>query len=189
MLEIINNLEYIPDELSNLEDLISDTYFCNYSIFQSMPDSWAIRHLFPILPIHRLNEEPMRRATLADITCDSDGRIDRFIDLYDAKSVLPLHSFTGQSYFLASFLVGAYQEILGDLHNLLGDTNAVHISQDEEGEVVIDHVVKGDRVRDVLSYVQYSSDELLASMRKDVELAVRNKKITLEESGRVGRVY
>ena len=189
MLEIINNLEYIPDELSNLEELISDTYFCNYSIFQSMPDSWAIRHLFPILPIHRLNEEPMRRATLADITCDSDGRIDRFIDLYDAKSVLPLHSFTGQSYFLASFLVGAYQEILGDLHNLLGDTNAVHISQDEEGEVVIDHVVKGDRVRDVLSYVQYSSDELLASMRKDVELAVRNKKITLEESGRFLRFY
>ncbi|MCH2694347.1 MAG: biosynthetic arginine decarboxylase [Acidobacteriia bacterium] len=189
VLEIINNLEYIPDELSNLEELISDTYFCNYSIFQSMPDSWAIRHLFPILPIHRLNEEPMRRATLADITCDSDGRIDRFIDLYDAKSVLPLHSFTGQSYFLASFLVGAYQEILGDLHNLLGDTNAVHISQDEEGEVVIDHVVKGDRVRDVLSYVQYSSDELLASMRKDVELAVRNKKITLEESGRFLRFY
>ena len=189
VLEIIKNLEYIPDELSNLEELISDTYFCNYSIFQSMPDSWAIRHLFPILPIHRLNEEPKRRATLADITCDSDGRIDRFIDLYDAKGVLPLHSFTGQSYFLASFLVGAYQEILGDLHNLLGSTNAVHISQDEEGEVVIDHVVKGDRVRDVLSYVQYSADELLASMRKDVELAVRNKKITLEESGRFLRFY
>lgn len=189
VLEIIKNLEYIPDELSNLEELISDTYFCNYSIFQSMPDSWAIRHLFPILPIHRLNEEPKRRATLADITCDSDGRIDRFIDLYDAKGVLPLHSFTGQSYFLASFLVGAYQEILGDLHNLLGSTNAVHISQDEEGEVVIDHVVKGDRVRDVLSYVQYSADELLASMRKDVELAVRNKKITPEESGRFLRFY
>ena len=189
VLEIIKNLEYVPDELSDLEELISDTYFCNYSIFQSMPDSWAIRHLFPILPIHRLNEEPMRRATLADITCDSDGRIDRFIDLYDAKGVLPLHSFTGQSYLLASFLVGAYQEILGDLHNLLGDTNAVHISQDEEGEVVIDHVVKGDRVRDVLSYVQYSSDELLSSMRRDVELAVRNKNITLEESGRFLRFY
>ena len=189
VLVIIKNLEYVPDELSDLEELISDTYFCNYSIFQSMPDSWAIRHLFPILPIYRLNEEPMRRATLADITCDSDGRIDRFIDLYDAKGVLPLHSFTGQSYLLASFLVGAYQEILGDLHNLLGDTNAVHISQDEEGEVVIDHVVKGDRVRDVLSYVQYSSDELLASMRRDVELAVRNKNITLEESGRFLRFY
>ena len=189
VLEIIKRLKYVPDEFSNLEELISDTYFCNYSIFQSMPDSWAIRHLFPILPIHRLNEEPIRRATLADITCDSDGRIDRFIDLHDVKRVLPVHPFNGEPYFLASFLVGAYQEILGDLHNLLGDTNAVHISQDAEGEVVIDYVVKGDRVSDVLRYVQYNPEELLASMRKDVEQAVRKKKITLEESGRFLRFY
>ncbi len=182
ILKMVNDMDYVPDELKNLESLISDTYFCNYSIFQSMPDSWAIRQLFPILPLHRLDEEPTRRAILADITCDSDGKVDRFIDLHDVKRVLPLHPFDGTDYYLAAFLVGAYQEILGDLHNLLGDTNAVHISMDEDGEVSIDHVVKGDTVREVLNYVQYSSDELLSLMRRDVERAVREKRITLEES-------
>ena len=147
ILKIVHDLDYVPDELKNLESLISDTYFCNYSIFQSMPDSWAIRQLFPILPIHRLAEEPTRRAILADITCDSDGKVDRFIDLHDVKRVLALHPFDGSDYYLAAFLVGAYQEILGDLHNLLGDTNAVHLSLDENGEVSIDQVIKGDTVR------------------------------------------
>jgi arginine decarboxylase len=182
VLKIVNELEHVPDELKNLESLISDTYFCNFSIFQSMPDSWAIRQLFPILPIHRLQEEPTRRAILADITCDSDGKVDRFIDLHDVKRVLPLHPFDGTDYYLAAFLVGAYQEILGDLHNLLGDTNAVHVSLEEDGEVSVDHVVKGDTVREVLQYVQYNSDELLSLMRKDVERSLREKRITLEES-------
>ncbi|MEK8023480.1 MAG: biosynthetic arginine decarboxylase [Candidatus Hydrogenedentota bacterium] len=182
ILKIIQDLDYVPDELENLPTQLSDTYFCNYSIFQSMPDSWAIRQLFPILPIHRLNEDPTRRAILADITCDSDGKVDRFIDLHDVKKVLELHPYNGSDYFLAAFLVGAYQEILGDLHNLLGDTNAVHVSLDDEGEISIDHVVKGDTVRQVLSYVQYNADELEDAMRKDIERAVREKKITLEES-------
>jgi arginine decarboxylase len=189
ILRLVHELDYVPDELNNLESLLSDTYFCNYSIFQSMPDSWAIRQLFPITPIHRLDEEPTRRGILADITCDSDGKVDRFIDLHDVKKVLPLHPFNGTDYYLAVFLVGAYQEILGDLHNLLGDTNAVHVSLEDDGEISVDHVVKGDTVREVLNYVQYNADELTALMRKDVERAVREKKITLEESARLLRFY
>jgi arginine decarboxylase len=189
VLKIVDELDYVPDELKNLESLISDTYFCNFSIFQSMPDSWAIRQLFPIVPIHRLAEKPTRRGILADITCDSDGKVDRFIDLHDVKRVLALHPFNGSDYYLAVFLVGAYQEILGDLHNLLGDTNAVHVSLQGDGQISVDHVVKGDTVREVLKYVQYNSDELLALMRKDVERAVRDRKITLEESALFLRFY
>ena len=125
----------MPEELQGLEALLSDTYFCNLSIFQSMPDSWAIKQLFPIMPIHRLNEPPTRRAVLGDITCDSDGKIDQFIDLRDVRNTLELHPYDGQPYYLGAFLLGAYQEILGDLHNLFGDTNAVHVSLDEDGEI------------------------------------------------------
>ena len=114
--------------------MLSDTYFCNFSLFQSMPDSWAIKQLFPIMPIHRLNEKPTRHAVLGDITCDSDGKIDQFIDRRDVKKTLPLHPSNGEPYYLGAFLVGAYQEILGDLHNLFGDTNAVHVSLDEDGD-------------------------------------------------------
>ena len=149
----------MPEELQGLEALLSDTYFCNFSIFQSMPDSWAIKQLFPIMPIHRLNEAPTRRAVLGDITCDSDGKIDQFIDLRDVRNTLELHPFDGQPYYLGAFLLGAYQEILGDLHNLFGDTNAVHVSLDDDGEVSLDDVIKGDTVREVLAYVQYSADE------------------------------
>lgn len=189
LLRIIRGMDYVPDELENLESLLADTYFCNYSVFQSMPDSWAIKQLFPILPIHRLAEEPSRRGILADITCDSDGKVDRFIDLHDVKNVLELHPFNGERYYLGAFLVGAYQEILGDLHNLFGDTNAVHVRLDENDEVVIEHVVKGDTVSQVLSYVQYSADELLAAMRRDVEKAVRSNRLTIEESARFLRFY
>ncbi len=179
---IVSKLDHIPEELEGLADLIRDTYFCNFSVFQSMPDSWAIRQLFPVAPIHRLNEEPTRRAVLADITCDSDGKVDQFIDLHDIKKTLELHEFTGQPYYLAVFLVGAYQEILGDLHNLFGDTNAVHVDLDEENQPILDHIVEGDTVSDVLSYVQYNVPLLIDRMRKMVERAVREKKITLEES-------
>ena len=189
LLGIIRNLDHVPEEFSSLEALISDTYFCNYSVFQSMPDSWAIDQLFPITPIHRLDQEPTRRAILADITCDSDGRVDRFIDAHGVSPVLPLHPFEGKPYYLAVFLVGAYQEILGGLHNSLGDTNAVHVSQEPGGEVRVDHVVQGDRVKDVLSYVEYNADQLLSLMRRDIERAVRDRKISLEESGRLLRFY
>jgi arginine decarboxylase len=189
LLKIVRELDYVPEELTGLEHLLSDTYFCNFSIFQSMPDSWAIKQLFPIMPIHRLNEEPSRRAVLGDITCDSDGKIDQFIDLRDVRNTLQLHPYDGSPYYLGAFLLGAYQEILGDLHNLFGDTNAVHVSLDDDGEVNLDAVIKGDTVREVLHYVQYSADELAVRMRKDVERAVRAGKISLDESRQLLTFY
>jgi arginine decarboxylase len=182
VLTTIRKLDYVPDEFEGLEQMLSDTYFCNYSIFQSMPDSWAIDQLFPIMPIHRLREEPECRGILADITCDSDGKVDRFIDRRQVKSVLELHDYTGDDYLIAAFLVGAYQEILGDLHNLLGDTNAVHVTVDETGHVSIDEVIEGDTVREVLQYVQFSADELMRAMRKTVERALREQKLSIDES-------
>jgi arginine decarboxylase len=172
ILRMVRELDYTPEELQGLESMLSDTYFCNFSVFQSMPDSWAIKQLFPIMPIHRLTENPTRKAVLGDITCDSDGKIDQFIDLRDVRNTLQLHEYTGQPYYLGAFLLGAYQEILGDLHNLFGDTNAVHVSLDENNHLNIDEVIKGDTVREVLAYVQYKADELTDRIRKDVEKAV-----------------
>ena len=189
ILRIVKTLEYVPEELQGIEDQMADTYFCNFSIFQSLPDSWAIQQLFPILPIHRLHEKPLRRGTLADITCDSDGKIDRFIDRRDVNKSLELHDVNGKDYHLAVFLVGAYQEILGDLHNLFGDTNSVHVSLDGNGDVNVDTVVKGDTVQQVLSYVQYSSNELLAKVHKDVEGALRSRRISLDEAAQFLRIY
>jgi len=182
-------LDYFPEELEGLDGLLSDTYFCNFSLFQSMPDSWAVKQLFPIMPIHRLEEEPFRHGILGDISCDSDGKVDQFIDRRDVKKTLPLHTFSGEQYVLGAFLVGAYQEILGDLHNLFGDTNAVHVSLDERNAVVIDAVIKGDTVREVLDYVQFKSNTLLEQFRKDVETAVREGRIGYEESGLLLRFY
>ncbi len=182
-------LEYFPEELEGLDAMLSDTYFCNFSLFQSMPDSWAVKQLFPVMPIHRLEEPPTRGAILGDISCDSDGKIDQFIDRRDVKRTLPLHPFNGQDYYLGAFLVGAYQEILGDLHNLFGDTNAVHVSLNGSGEVILDHVIKGDTVREVLDYVEFQADDLLAQFRHDVEAALREGKIGYEESGRLLRFY
>jgi arginine decarboxylase len=189
ILRMMKELDYAPEELQGLKSMLSDTYFCNFSVFQSMPDSWAIKQLFPIMPIHRLNEAPTRRAVLGDITCDSDGKVDQFIDLRDVRQTLELHPVNGQPYYLGAFLLGAYQEILGDLHNLFGDTNAVHVRLDESGEIVLDGVVKGDTVREVLAYVQYNGDELLNQLRKDVERAVRGSKITVQESRQLLHFY
>jgi arginine decarboxylase len=189
LLKIVRELDFVPEELEGLENLLSDTYFCNFSIFQSMPDSWAVKQLFPVMPIHRLNEPPTRRAVLGDITCDSDGKIDQFIDLRDVRNTLQLHAYDGQPYYLGAFLLGAYQEILGDLHNLLGDTNAVHVSLDDDGEINLDAVIKGDTVREVLHYVQYSADELASKIRKDVERAVRAGKLSLDESRQLLNFY
>ncbi|MGF1632495.1 MAG: biosynthetic arginine decarboxylase [Phycisphaerae bacterium] len=189
ILRIVRKLEYIPEEFQTLEAMLSDTYFCNMSIFQSMPDSWAIDQLFPIMPIHHLGEEPTCRGILADITCDSDGKVDKFIDRRDIKHVLELHPYKGEDYCLGAFLVGAYQEILGDLHNLLGDTNAVHVTVDELGRVSVDEVVEGDTVNEVLAYVQYNSTELMRSMRKVVEAALKDRKISIDESRQLLRFY
>jgi arginine decarboxylase len=182
-------LDYFPEELEGLETLLSDTYFCNFSLFQSMPDSWAVKQLFPIMPIHRLKEAPTRRAVLGDISCDSDGKVDQFIDRRDVKKTLPLHNYNGQPYYLGAFLVGAYQEILGDLHNLFGDTNAVHVSLGENGETMLDAVIQGDTVREVLDYVQFNAKMLLEQFRRDVEQALREGRIGYEESGRLLRFY
>jgi arginine decarboxylase len=187
--KMAKELDYFPEELEGLDGLLSDTYFCNFSLFQSMPDSWAVKQLFPIMPIHRLEEEPFRHGILGDISCDSDGKVDQFIDRRDVKKTLPLHTFNGAPYFLGSFLVGAYQEILGDLHNLFGDTNAVHVTLDEKGAVVLDAVIRGDTVREVLDYVQFKSTSLLEQFRKDVEAAVREGRIGYEESGLLLRFY
>ncbi len=179
----VRNQAHVPEELEGLEKALSDTYFCNFSMFQSMPDAWAVDQLFPICPIHRLNEEPTRRATLADITCDSDGKIDSFIDLRDVKHVLELHPKSeGQDYYLGFFLVGAYQEILGDLHNLFGDTNTVHVQLNSEGDYDVKEVVAGDTVAEVLAFVDYSENELLGKMRNNVEKAINKKLMTIEES-------
>jgi arginine decarboxylase len=182
-------LEYFPEELESMDGMLSDTYFCNFSLFQSMPDSWAVKQLFPIMPIHRLNELPSRNGVLGDISCDSDGKIDQFIDRRDVRRTLPLHAFNGEPYLLGAFLVGAYQEILGDLHNLFGDTNAVHVSLGENGDVILDTVIQGDTVREVLDYVQFNSKTLLEEFRRDVETALREGKIGYEESGRLLRFY
>ena len=189
LLKIVREMREVPEELEGLERALSDTYFCNFSMFQSLPDIWAIDQLFPIMPIHRLGEEPTRRAVLADITCDSDGKIDHFIDRRDVKSVLELHPVNGQDYYLGIFLIGAYQEILGDLHNLFGNTNTVHVSLAPAGGYQIEHVVTGDTVTDVLKYVSYSREELVARVRRFAELAVRANRMSLEETRSMLRLY
>ena len=188
LLKIVRDLEYVPDEMEGLEKQLSDTYYCNFSLFQSMPDHWAVKQLFPTIPIHRLNREPMRRGIIADLTCDSDGKIDQFIDLRDVKGFLELHSPNGGEYLIATFLVGAYQEILGDLHNLFGDTDAVHVKIDGD-DYSVEKVVKGDSVSEVLSYVQYNKDSLVSRVRRSVEAALREKRITMAESGRFMKRY
>lgn len=189
ILRITRELKEVPEEVEGLEKALADTYFCNFSMFQSLPDSWAIDQLFPILPIHRHHEEPSRRAVLADITCDSDGKIDHFIDRRDVKHVLELHPLKDEDYQIGIFLVGAYQEILGDLHNLFGDTNTVMVSLGEGGAYHIDHVIPGDTVTSVLKYVSYNTEDLIAKLRRSTEEAIRGKRMTLEEARNLLRSY
>ena len=187
--KLCRQLEFVPEELEGLPSTLSDTYFCNFSLFQSIPDSWAIKQLFPVMPIHRLDEKPTREAVLGDVTCDSDGKIDQFIDRRDVKRTLPLHVWQNEPYYLGAFLIGAYQEILGDLHNLFGDTNAVHISTDARGEVVVDAVIKGDTVREVLGYVEFDAGLLVQRLRGAIEHAVRDGLICDQQAGRFLRFY
>jgi arginine decarboxylase len=189
ILDIINDQDYVPDDLEELEQMMSSIYYVNMSVFQSAPDSWAIDQLFPIMPIHRLGEEPTRRGILADLTCDSDGKIDQFIDLRDVKPVLELHALKKHKpYYLGLFLAGAYQEIMGNLHNLFGDTNAVHIKLTPKG-YQIEHVVKGDTMKEVVGYVQYDAEDLMENIRKKSEQALQEKRITLQESQRLMQNY
>ena len=189
ILRIIRELPYVPDDLEPLEKGLADTYYGNFSVFQSVPDHWAVKQLFPIMPIHRLEEKPLRRGVFADLTCDSDGKIDKFIDQRDVKDVLELHSLNGQPYYIGVFLVGAYQEILGDLHNLFGDTDAVHVRLGADGRYEVEHVVEGDEVTDVLRYVQYDKGALIERVRRTIEDAMRAGQISLEDSARLRRHY
>ncbi|MGH8284198.1 MAG: biosynthetic arginine decarboxylase [Steroidobacteraceae bacterium] len=183
-------LERVPEELDDLESSLSDTFFCNFSVFQSLPDSWAIDQLFPIMPIHRLGEKPTRNAVLADITCDSDGKIDRFVSLRDVKRTLDLHELRdGEEYYLGAFLVGAYQETLGDLHNLFGDTHVVHIRLHDEGGWWIEEIVKGDTANKVLEYMEYDVEELYPALARDCERAIRDGRMTIAESQLIKRFY
>jgi len=187
--EEMRGRKYVPDELEDLETAIADVYFGNFSVFQSLPDSWAIEQLFPIMPVNRLDEAPTRQAVLADITCDCDGKIDRFIDLHDVKRTLPLHDINGRDYYLGVFLVGAYQETLGDLHNLFGDTNVVSVKLGEGGAIEFAEEIAGDTVADVLSYVEYDVQDLVEQMRRTAEQAVRTGKISPEERREIMAAY
>jgi len=187
--KLISQNDDVPEDLQGLDDMLADTYFCNFSLFQSIPDSWAIKQLFPVMPIHRLNEAPSREAVLGDITCDSDGKIDKFIDRRDVRSTLSLHPFTGDPYYLGVFLVGAYQEILGDMHNLFGDTHAVHVTLDADGNVNLGSVIKGDTVREVLDYVEFDADLLVRKLRESAEMAVREGRLEIQQAGQLLRFY
>jgi arginine decarboxylase len=177
----LGRMKFVPEELYHLERTLSAIYYCNFSIFQSAPDVWAIDQLFPIMPIHRLEEQPSIRTTLADVTCDSDGMIDHFIDVEDEKQTLDVHPYRpNEPYYLGMFLSGAYQEILGDMHNLFGDTNAVHVRLTESGYQVR-HVIKGDSVSEVLRYVGYDPDSMVEAVRRQAERAVSSGQLTNEQ--------
>ena len=189
IVRLVRRLDYVPDDLAGLEIMLATTYFCNFSVFQSIPDHWAIRQLFPVMPLHRLNEKPSANGILADITCDSDGVMDQFVDLRDVRHTLPLHTLRrNEPYYLGIFLVGAYQEILGDLHNLFGDTTVVHVSSNDKG-YVIDKTIGGDTVMEVLAYVQFTREDINARLREVVELALRNGALTLEQSAVLTRHF
>jgi arginine decarboxylase len=182
--------KYVPDEIHGLEDALSDVYYANFSVFQSLPDAWAIDQLFPIMPLHRLNEMPTKKAILSDITCDCDGKIDKFIDLHDVKHSLPVHEIKeGQDYLMGAFLVGAYQETLGDLHNLMGDTNVVSIRVSDSGDVVFTKEIDGDTVADVLSYVEYDIKEMQERFRNLAERAVTEGRIQPSDRKRIMEAY
>ncbi len=196
-LEILHNIvdiskamKRVPADLEGLDESLADIYYGNFSLFQSLPDSWAIDQLFPIMPIHRLNEEPTRNAVLADITCDCDGKIDRFIDEYDVKKVLPVHELKqDEEYYLGVFLVGAYQETLGDLHNLFGDTHVVSIRMHDDGSYEFVKEIYGDTIADVLSYVEYQPKDMQLQFRNRVEKAVKDGRITAKERQQMLNTY
>jgi arginine decarboxylase len=179
--QIAMGLKHVPDEFRGLSKLLADKYFCNFSLFQSLPDSWAIDQVFPIMPLHRLGEKPDRLATLQDITCDSDGKIANFISTKNVSHYLPVHRLEeDEPYYMGVFLVGAYQEILGDMHNLFGDTNAVHISVNKEG-YNIEQIIDGETVAEVLDYVQYNPKKLVRTLETWVAKSIKEGKISVEE--------
>ena len=179
--ELTHHQKHVPDELRTLDSLMADKYFCNFSLFQSLPDAWGIDQIFPIMPLSHLNERPTRSATIQDITCDSDGKIAAYVNHDQQRNYIPLHEIKeGEHYYIGVFLVGAYQEILGNMHNLFGDTNAVHITVDGDG-YSIDQTIDGETVADVLEYVQYDPKKLVRRLEKWVSKAVKEGRISNEE--------
>lgn len=179
--DMTRSMKHPPEELRKVARMLPEKYFCNFSLFQSLPDSWAIDQIFPIMPISRLNEKPTRLCTLQDITCDSDGKINRFVSPQGVSHSLPVHPLKqGEHYYIAVFLVGAYQEILGDLHNLFGDTNAVHISLTKDGYEIA-QIIDGEPVADVLDYVEYSTKKLVRNLETWVSSSMKKGAITAEE--------
>ena len=192
MIQTSKKLAVAEDIVAQLSKELCDTYFCNFSLFQSIPDAWAVGQMFPVVPIQRLQERPDREATLADLTCDSDGKLEKFIDpeTGETKTTLSVHEITDpkENYFLGVFLTGAYQEILGDLHNLFGDTDAVHISVSSTG-YTIDHYIPGDTVTEVLSYVQYHQHSMIESIRAAAEGSIQRGSITKQEAKQLIKSY
>ncbi len=186
---MIKGRKYIPDEMEGLEAAIADVYYGNFSVFQSLPDFWAVDQLFPLMPIHRLHQRPTRNGVLADITCDSDGKIDRFIDLHDIKTVLPLHEMNGEEYYLGAFLVGAYQETIGDMHNLFGNTNVLHVRIGEDGSIERRRMIKGDSIDEILRYMEYDPTEMVARVRERLDEAVRGNRLSRKEAQQFLSVY
>ncbi len=171
---IAARMKRMPEEFAALEGLLADKYFCNFSVFQSLPDAWAIQQEFPVMPLHRLHERPTRQGTVQDITCDSDGRLLSYISRFEKRDSLPLHALRkSEPYYLGVFLTGAYQEILGDLHNLFGDTNAIHVALSGDGDWHYEEVIHGEAVADVLDYVRFQPELLLDRVERQVQAAVR----------------
>lgn len=189
---LLQKMEFLPlsfEEKQELDELLLNTYFCNFSVFQSLPDSWAIQQLFPVLPIHRLHETPTHRAILADLSCDSDGKINLFIGKQGPEQSLMLHTYTGEPYYIGIFLVGAYQEILGGLHNLFGDTNVVHAELTKEGKWEFSRLVEGDTIEEVLHYVQFHTENLFTQLHERLEEAIKANRITLQESAQIKKMF
>lgn len=182
-------LRQAPEELAELDKILLETYFCNFSVFQSLPDSWAIGQLFPVMPIHRLHEPATHEAVLADLTCDSDGKIDSFIGEEEPTHALKLHDYTGAPYYVGIFLVGAYQEILGGLHNLFGDTNVVHAELGDDGQWKLSHLVEGDTIEEVLHYVQYNTEKLNIQLYALLERSLHSGKISPAESAQIKKMF
>jgi arginine decarboxylase len=192
VVNLCRGMRYVPDEVKELEISLGDQYLCNFSVFQSLLDHWALGQLFPIMPIHKLQYPPDRNGTLVDITCDSDGKVSKFIDLQDVKETLPLHRITnGEPYYLGFFLLGAYQDIMGDLHNLFGRVNEVHVflDEDEDSGWYIEETIQGSTVISVLSMTQWDQNELIRLVKAQVDAAIKSDRLKPNEAMRILSEY
>jgi arginine decarboxylase len=186
---LAKELPTVPEEIEALNNKFLDIYFANFSLFQSLPDVWGIQQIFPVMPIHRLDEEAKRRATIVDLTCDSDGQIDRFVSPNKISRFIPLHELNNAPYYVGIFLIGAYQEILGSYHNLFGDTHAVHVDFDKEGNWHVTQEVPGNTLNEVLESVQYDKNDLVEKLRNSIESALKKGRLTNEDSAKLKKRF